>query len=75
MKSSTFPLITMLALFALVVVGCDVARVMLEKQRVTANADRYAQQEAKRDTRLQAACAAGQTGVVLFYKGVDCDAR
>lgn len=40
-----------------------------------ANAARYAQIHADKDANLIKHCAAGHTGVVLYYKGVDCAAN
>lgn len=69
-------LITTLAVFfAVVMVGGKVLAVELNKRAAEASKAAYAQRAADRDTRLTEACAKGQTGVVLYYKGVDCTAN
>jgi cytochrome b subunit of formate dehydrogenase len=62
---------SIVALF-IVIVGGNVLRVYLNDQTKAANAEAHKVLEAANDSRLSAACDAGSTGVVLFYKGKDC---
>lgn len=50
----------------------NIARPVAEAHQQTVNTARYAQQKADSDARMQRACDAHQTGVVLYYKGKDC---
>lgn len=65
-----------LVLSAIVVyTASQVLDVHLTEQARIASAERYQKQKTEHDKRMSEACAKGQTGVVLYYKGVDCGAN
>lgn len=60
--------------FSLVAVlgGCKGLSVYLTEKAKEDSAAHYAAVAEKKDQALESACAKGQTGVVLYYKGVHC---
>jgi hypothetical protein len=57
------------------VTAVNVARPVLNKQAQERSYAAHVEQSAKRDAAMKEACAAGKTGVVLYYKGTDCTAN
>jgi len=55
-----------------VAIGGNVLALHLNEQARIESAAKYDQRAIDRDNRLSKACAAGQTGVVSYYKGVFC---
>lgn len=58
--------------FAMIMIGTQCLRTYVDdasSERATA---KHAQADLVRDARLADACAKGQTGVVLFHKGIQC---
>lgn len=73
MRSSAFPLVVMLLFVTLATVISSIARVEINAYQASKNAERYAAQAVTTDARLHDACAKHHTGIVLFYKGVNCN--
>lgn len=66
-------IITALVLsLAVVIMGAKGLSMCLTDKAKEESAAKYEQQVIDKDKRLASACAAGQTGVIVYYKGVDC---
>lgn len=76
MKSLNNPVVTLALLGAAVaLLFTTVVPAAVDAHTAAQVAQQYADRAAKKDANLRAHCAAGHTGVVLYYKGVDCTAN
>lgn len=69
----TFPVVVLVALG--LVIGCavDILRTELNIRSAAASEAKREAREVARDIELREHCAKHHTGVILFYKGVNCD--
>lgn len=59
-------------LFGSVIASAEAYRAFSDIKQAQDNKARYSQAKFDRDEKMAKACAAGETGVVLYYKGVNC---
>lgn len=64
--------LTLIMFFSTVFVAADAYRTYNSIQQDKDNKARYQQQKEDRNTAMAKACAAGKTGVVLYWNGVNC---
>lgn len=64
--------LTMIMLFGSIFAAAEGYRAYATVKQTADNKARYEQQMKDRDVAMTKACVAGQTGVVLYWKGVNC---
>lgn len=64
--------LTMIMLFGSIFAAAEGYRAYTTVKQTVDNKARYEQQKKDRDVAMTKACAAGKTGVVLYWKGVNC---
>lgn len=64
--------LTMIMLFGSIFAAAEGYRAYADIKQAQDNKARYQQQKEDRNTAMAKACAAGQTGVVLYWNGVNC---